>query len=63
MQYKWGAAGGAFKDIVTGNNDCTEDTSPCPACTGYTAAAGWDPATGWGVPNYEALAKLVAALP
>jgi len=60
--YQW-AAQGAFNDVVTGNNDCTEDTSPCPACTGYTAAKGWDAATGWGTPKFDVLQKLVAALP
>ena len=46
-----------------GDNDCTEDTSPCPSCTGFTAAKGFDPATGWGVPLWDVMAKLVAALP
>lgn len=47
-----------FQDITLGNNKCTEDG--CNAkCTGYTAAPGWDAATGFGTPN---VAKLVAAL-
>ena len=34
----------AFHDITSGDNSCTETT--CTGCTGYGAAAGWDPATG-----------------
>ena len=26
---------------------------------GFAAVKGWDPATGWGTPNFEALQALV----
>ena len=47
----------AFHDITTGNNT--------PAFTGhtingYTATPGWDPVTGWGTPNAQALIPLLA---
>jgi len=48
--------GAAFNDITTGNN---------PGCrtNGFYAAKAWDPITGWGTPNYPALAKVVTNLP
>jgi subtilase family serine protease len=48
----------AFHDITTGNNTvtCSDVT-----VTGYQAAPGWDPVTGWGSPNAEVLVPLLAA--
>jgi len=43
----------AFHDVTSGNN--TVATS-----TGYQAAPGWDPATGWGSPNAQVLVPLLA---
>ena len=42
-----------FTDITGGNNRCPAGTAAqCPsACQGYSAARGWDPVTGLGVPN------------
>jgi kumamolisin len=40
----------AFRDITEGNNGA------------YQAAVGWDPCTGWGTPNGEALLAALAAL-
>ncbi len=37
----------AFHDVTTGTN-------------GYPAAPGWDPVTGWGTPNAQALIPLLA---
>ena len=37
----------AFHDITTGSN-------------GYPAVPGWDPVTGWGTPNVQALVPLLA---
>ena len=37
-------------DIVTGNNKCSATAPCCPH--GYTAAPGWDPASGLGSINY-----------
>jgi len=41
-----------FTDVVKGSN---------PGCgtNGFTATAGWDPATGWGSVNYAEFAKVV----
>jgi len=38
-----------FKDITSGNNDCTEY---CCGSLGFTATAGWDAATGFGTPHF-----------
>lgn len=45
-----------FNDITSGNN---------PGCgtNGFTATQGWDPVTGLGTPNFEAMASLVKSLP
>jgi tripeptidyl-peptidase-1 len=40
-------------------NDVTKGTNSAGGKYGFTAAAGWDPATGVGTPNFEALSKLV----
>jgi len=50
----------AYHDITTGNNKCTES---CCSTYGYVAAAGWDPVTGLGSPNYPVLAKYLTSLP
>jgi len=44
--------GGAFQDV-------TEGTITGGNAGGFTAIKGWDAATGWGTPDYKALAKLV----
>jgi len=46
----------AFNDITSGNN---------PGCgtQGFPAAAGWDPVTGWGTPNFGKLKNLMVTLP
>ena len=46
---------GAFHDITVGNN------SGC-GTPGFYAAAGWDPVTGLGTPNYPALLDVFMAL-
>jgi len=45
-----------FNDITSGNN---------PGCftQGFPCAAGWDPVTGLGTPNFQALSALVSSLP
>jgi len=45
-----------FTDITGGNN---------PGCgtTGFQCAAGWDPITGLGTPNFQLLSQLVSSLP
>jgi tripeptidyl-peptidase-1 len=53
-QWIHGVAGpaGAFNDVTTGTNNAGYGD-------GFTAAKGWDPATGWGTPNYAAMEKLL----
>ncbi|MGP0033890.1 MAG: hypothetical protein ACLP4R_04825 [Solirubrobacteraceae bacterium] len=46
----------AFHDVTTGDN---APTFPGHAISGYTAAPGWDPVTGWGSPNARALIPLL----
>jgi tripeptidyl-peptidase-1 len=45
--------GDCFNDVQTGTNNCNADTP------GFTAIAGWDPATGFGSPNYACLSTRV----
>ncbi len=47
----------AFHDITTGNNTVQ---FPSTTITGYQAAPGWDPVTGWGSPNAQVLIPLLA---
>jgi subtilase family serine protease len=47
----------AFHDITTGNNTVQ---FPPTTITGYQAAPGWDPVTGWGSPNAQVLIPLLA---
>ena len=47
----------AFHDITTGTNTVK---LPTQTITGYPAAPGWDPITGWGSPNAQALVPLLA---
>jgi len=43
-----------FQDVTHGINKASRNY-------GFTAVKGWDAATGWGTPDYEALSKLVMA--
>jgi subtilase family serine protease len=47
----------AVHDITTGNNTVQ---FPPRTITGYQAAPGWDPVTGWGSPNAQILVPLLA---
>src|ERR1700733_13706916 len=47
----------AFHDITTGNNTVK---FPPVTVTGYRAALGWDPVTGWGSPDAQVLIPLLA---
>jgi Subtilase family len=49
----------AFHDVTTGNNTVTIRSV---TVTGYQAAPGWDPVTGWGSPNAQVLIPLLARL-
>jgi len=48
-----------FNDITAGNNGAGGSCGE----TGFEAIKGWDAVTGLGSPNYEAMAKVVSALP
>jgi subtilase family serine protease len=47
----------AFHDVITGNNTVQ---FPPNTITGYHAAPGWDPVTGWGSPDAQVLIPLLA---
>jgi subtilase family serine protease len=47
----------AFHDITTGNSTITFPQRTIP---GYQASPGWDPVTGWGSPDGQALIPLLA---
>jgi subtilase family serine protease len=47
----------AFHDITRGNNSVR---FPPATFAGYRAAPGWDPVTGWGSPDAQALVPLLA---
>ncbi|HEX3926211.1 MAG TPA: hypothetical protein VHY31_28320 [Streptosporangiaceae bacterium] len=47
----------AFHDVTTGTKTVKY---PAQTITGYQAAPGWDPVTGWGSPNAQALVPLLA---
>jgi tripeptidyl-peptidase-1 len=42
-----------------GFHDITEGSNGFPGCPGFKATEGWDPATGWGSPNFGILKSLV----
>jgi tripeptidyl-peptidase I len=50
----YGVAGpaGVFNDVTSGTNNAGTGN-------GFTATKGWDPATGYGTPNYPAMLALV----
>ena len=47
----------AFHDVTLGNNTVQ---FPPKTITGYQAAPGWDPVTGWGSPDAQVLIPLLA---
>jgi subtilase family serine protease len=47
----------AFHDVTIGNNTVQ---FPPATITGYRAAPGWDPVTGWGSPDAQVLIPLLA---
>jgi len=48
--------GDAFNDVTKGRNGGNIFSK-----AGFTATKGWDPASGWGTPNFEELSKRVLA--
>ena len=51
--------GRGFFDVTKGNN--RGGTTSCD--DGFKATTGWDPASGWGQPNFGLLKNLVLQLP
>jgi len=53
----------AYHSITTGNNSCTGwELFKC--CKwGYSAVAGWNPAVGFGTPNYANIIQYISKLP
>lgn len=49
--------GDAFNDVTQGRNGGSVISKD-----GFIAVKGWDPASGWGTPNFEALAARVSAI-
>lgn len=56
----YNAPSSLFNDVVTGNNKCTAGSVCCTQ--GFYAAAGWDPATGFGSPKFSAFYNYLYAL-
>jgi len=55
MLYQWAASNPtAFNDITAGSN-------PQGCCPGFQAAAGWDPVTGLGTPNFAVWSQLISS--
>jgi hypothetical protein len=50
----------AFHDVTQGNSTVR---FPAQTITGYQAAPGWDPVTGWGSPDAQVLVPLLAHRP
>jgi len=48
----------AFHDVTAGSSNTAE--FPHGTITGYRAAPGWDPVTGWGSPDAQVLVPLLA---
>ena len=54
--------GKGFTDITTGSNPGEGARfEGCKHDTGFKAAAGWDPATGWGTPAFAQLLEAALA--
>jgi subtilase family serine protease len=47
-----------YTDVTVGDNKCTEQGCSTQ-CRGYLATKGWDPVTGLGTPNFDAMLKYV----
>jgi len=54
----WAANPKTFHHVTVGDNKCTEDGCSS-TCNGYLCAPGWDPVTGLGTPNLEAMLAYV----
>ena len=52
-----------YQNAKTIFNDVTQGSNPGCGGNGFTAAAGWDPVTGLGTPDYQKLLNALKALP
>jgi tripeptidyl-peptidase-1 len=54
-----------YNDVSDGVNNCCAGGDGSPVCCkyGFSAAKGWDPATGWGSLDYPLFAQAIANLP
>ena len=46
---------GAFTDVVTGDNKCTESGCGYACSNGFEASVGFDLVSGVGVPNHQTI--------
>lgn len=53
----------AYHFITEGNNTCTGWELNTCCKYGYSAIAGWNPAVGFGTPNFQAMLKYISQLP
>ncbi|EDQ87539.1 uncharacterized protein MONBRDRAFT_37973 [Monosiga brevicollis MX1] len=53
LLYQAGGSDNGFNDVIQGSN-------PDGACPGFEASTGWDPASGWGSPDFSQLKQIVA---
>jgi len=54
--YKLGASNSPFNDVVDGGNNY------CDEAGGFSAARGWDAATGWGTLNYGLMKQQMVSI-
>ncbi len=54
----YGASDALFHDVTVGTNDVVDTAPPYY----YPAAPGWDPATGWGSPDFANLFAVLTAI-
>ena len=54
---------GAFRDVTMGGNPGFENRTTGKRDFGFAAVEGYDPASGWGSPNFPALLREVMQLP
>jgi tripeptidyl-peptidase-1 len=53
----------AYNYITVGNNTCTGWEADTCCRYGYSAVAGWNPAVGFGTPNFQQMLKYISQLP
>ena len=48
-----------YQSLKNGFQDITEGSNGDFLCKGFQATKGWDPASGWGSPNFGSLRYLI----